>query len=226
MNYLKFLLILTFLVPPGLAFAANNEEIEGGDLGTEAVFDDRALINGYTEKFAAEPKETLVAMMADESLGGYKVAAAIRVFKQKYAEDTLKDEKPPIIKSLLRRLNRTDSPFVQVEIMHTLVVLDHYQYFESMVPALILKMDHYNKVVSALAYDNLQEVIKTATRTREARVVFNHLRKMFFLSRKRLGAVSEPDQKLKQKLEILRWSIRVLGTQELKNLPQEIISLL
>ncbi len=227
MKRLKFLLLLGLLTPASGAIAADqNQDVEGVELGAEAVFDDLALINGYTEKYANEPKETLLAMVADDSLGGYKMAAAIRVFKQKYAEETLKDEKPTVVRTLLRRLNRTDSPFVQIEIMHTLVELDHYQYFNSMVPALIVKMDHYNKVVSALAYDNLQELLKTSTRPREARIVFNTLRKMFFLSRKRLAVIQEPDQQLKEKLEILRWSIHVLGTQELKNLPQEVISLL
>ena len=127
---------------------------------------------------------------------------------------------------LLRRLNKSDSAFVQVEIMHTLLVLDRYQYFDSMVPALILKMDHYNRVVSALAFDNLQEILKHSERNREARIVFNTLRKVFFLSRKRLDGVQKPDQKLQEKLEVLRWSVKVLGTQELKNLPQEVIGLL
>ena len=227
MNCLKFLMTLFLLCGYILpVFAAENNLVEGGDLGSEAVFDDRALINGYTEKYAGESKDILLAMLNDDSLGAYKIAAAIRVFKQKYAEEVLKDEKPAIIKSLIRRLNRSDSPFVQIEIMHTLVVLDRYQYFESMAPALILKMDHYNKVASALAFDNLQEALKGSTRNREARIVFNTLRKIFFLARKRLSTVKEPDQQLRQKLDILRWSVKVLGTQELKNLPQEVIGLL
>lgn len=227
MILLRFLLLLAFFYPLASATMAEEEhEVEGEDLSPDAIFDDRALINGYTEKYAAETKEVLLAMLADDSLGSYKMAGAIRVFKQKFADDTLKDEKPAVIKSLLRRLNRSDSAFVQVEIMHTLIVLDRYQYFESMVPALLLKLDHYNKVVSALAFDDLQEVLKTSNRTREARIVFNILRKTFFLSRKRLADVKEPDQQLKEKLEVLRWSIRVLGTQTLKSLPQEVIGLL
>jgi hypothetical protein len=219
---IALLLCITFALP---AFSAEDDLIEGQDLGGEAVFDDKALINGYTEKYADETKDILLAMINDESLGAYKTAAAIRVFKQKYAEEVLKDEKPAIIKSLSRRMNRSDSPFVQIEVMHTLVVIDRYQYFESMIPALIQKMDHYNRVASALAYDNLQEALKTG-RSREARIVFNTLRKVFFLSRKRLANVEEPDQKLRQKLSILRWAVKVLGTQELKNLPPEVIGLL
>jgi hypothetical protein len=225
MMRILLLLLMLLSVPEGLR-AASPDAVEGADLGGDAVFDDKALINGYTDKYAAENREILMAMIADDSLGDYKMAAAIRVFKQKFAEEVFKAEKPGIIKMLLHRLNRTDSAFVQVEIMHTLVALDRYQYFESMVPALIQKMDHYNRVVSALAYENLQEVVKNSVRTREARIVFSTLRKTFFLSRKRLAGIQEPDAQLRQKLSILRWSIKVLGTQELKKLPQEVIALL
>ena len=225
---IRRLIIALFLISNfnGSVFAAPSDPIEGAELGNDAIFDDRTLINGYTEKFAEESKEILLAMIADDSLGVYKTAAAIRVFKQKYGSQILKDEKPAIIRLLFKRLNKTDSAFVQVEIMHTLIVLDRYQYFESMVPALIQKMDHYNRVVSALAHDNLQEITKTSTRPREARIVFNTLRKIFFLTRKRLASIQNPEQGLREKLSILRWSIKVLGTQELKNLPQEVISLL
>lgn len=205
---------------------AQNNPVEGSDLGKEAVFDDLTLINGYTDKYATESKNTLIAMIDDDSLGAYRITAAVRVFKQKYGADIFKDEKPTIIKSLLRRLNRTDSPFVQVEIMHTLVVLDRYQYFESMVPTLIQKLDHYNRVVSALSYENLEDITKSSTRPREARVVFNSLRKIFFLSKKRLANVTTPEARLKRKLTLLRWSIKVLGTQLLKSLPPEVINLL
>jgi len=136
------------------------------------------------------------------------------------------NEKANILKILIRRLNRSDSPFVQVEIMHALIVLDRYQYFEAMVPALIQKMDHYNMVVSTLAYDDLTEITKNSLYPREARIVFNTLRKIFFLSRNRLQNISTPDLRLSQKLDLLRWSIRILGTQELKRLPNEVINLL
>lgn len=221
---LSIIISLGFYCTPG--FAAGKDTPEGIELGQEAVFDDAALINGYTDKYAEENKDILLAMINDDSLGGYKTTAAVRVLKQKYATEILKDEKSIIIRSLIRRLNHSDSTFVQVEIMHTLVVLDRYQYFASMVPALIQKMSHYNRVVSALAYDNLQEIIKGSGRTREARVVFNTLRKVLFLSRKRLADIREPGQELQQKLTILRWAIKVLGTQELKNLPKEVIGLL
>ena len=205
---------------------AQTNAVEGADLGKNAVFDDLTLINGYTDKYAGESKETLLAMIDDDSLGTYKCAAAVRVFKQKYGSDIFKNEKPAILRNMIRRLNRTDSPFVQVEIMHALIVLDRYQYFESMVPALIQKLDHYNRVVSALTYDNLDDITKTSTRPREARVVFNTLRKIFFLTKKRLANVTTPDARLKRKLMMLRWSIKVLGTQLLKSLPPEVINLL
>ncbi len=208
------------------AVKAQSSPVEGVELGRDAIFDDLALINGYTDKYATESKETLLAMIADDSLGAYKCTAAIRVFKQKYGSEIFKDEKPTIIKNLIRRMNRADSPFIQVEIMHTLIVLDRYQYFETMVPALIQKLDHYNRVVSALAYDNISEITKTSVRPREARVVFNTLRKLFFLSKRRLADVSTPDARLKRKLMVLRWSIKVLGTQVLKSLPPEVINLL
>ncbi len=217
------LIALLFTAPLG---RAQGVPIEGSELGAEAVFDDRALINGYTDKFAEETRDVLLAMIADDSIGPYKVAAAVRVFKQKYGNEILSEEKPAIIKLLLRRLNRLDSPFAQVEIFHTLIVLDRYQYFESMMPSLIRKLDHYNAVVRDLSYDNILEIIKDNSRTREARIVFNTLRKMFFLTHNRLNNIENPDTRLRQKLSILRWAIKVLGTQELKRLPSEVIRLL
>jgi len=228
MKLFKFFLIAVLLAGnQGYVFAAKDDAVSGGmDLGGDAIFDDKALIDGYTEKFSGESKDILLAMVGDDSLGAYKMAAAVRVFTKKYASETLKAEKSIVIKIFLRRLNRSDSAFVQVEIMHALVVLDRYQYFQSMVPALILKMDHYNRVVSAMAYEGLDDVLKASDRPREARIVFNVLRKTFFLSRKRLGKVQKPNEQLQHKLDILRWAIKILGTQELKNLPQEVIGLL
>ena len=199
--------------------------VEGTDMG-RAIFDDEAMLDGYAEKYTDEPRDVLLAMIADDSLGAYKITAASRVFRQKYADQVLSREKPLILKTLLRRFNRTDSAFVQVEIMHTLVVLDRYQYFESMTNALILKMNHYNRVVSVNAYNALDEITRGSTRAREARIVFNTLRKTLFLSRKRLENIDEPDERLRQKLALLRWSIKVLGTQELQRLPSEVIRLL
>lgn len=221
-----FLLFILILFNAGPVWSQDKDDINETDIASGAIFDDKALLEGYAQKYADENKDILLAMIADDSLGAYKCTAAVRVFKEKYANQVLSNEKANIIRVLIRRLNRSDSPFVQVEIMHTLIVLDRYQYFQSMVPALIQKMDHYNKVVSALAYQDLLEITQDSLYTREARIVFETLRKILFLSRNRLQNVTTPDVNLKQKLDLLRWSIRILGTQELKRLPPEVINLL
>ncbi|HLD88085.1 MAG TPA: carboxylating nicotinate-nucleotide diphosphorylase [Candidatus Omnitrophota bacterium] len=223
---LLLLFMLCCWMPAGVAQQAKGPvPVDATEMGN-AIFDDEALLDGYAQKYADEPKDILLAMVADHSVGAYKSAAAIRVFRLKYADQVLSAEKPAILRTLLRRLNRTDSAFVQVEIMHTVVVVDRYQYFEPMTSALIQKMDHYNNVVSANAYEALDSITKGSTRAREARVVFNIIRKTLFLSRKRLENVNEPDDRLKAKLSLLRWSIKVLGTQELKRLPSGVIRLL
>jgi hypothetical protein len=223
LSLLVLILACLSLVP---LWAQDKEDINEANINSGAIFDDKALLDGYTQKYADEPRDILLAMIADDSLGAYKCTAAVRVLKEKYAYQVLSKEKANIIKTLIRRLNRSDSPFVQIEIMHTLIVLDRYQYFETMVPALIQKMDHYNPVVSTMAYDDLLETTKDSIYPREARIVFETLRKIFFLSRNRLKNTTVPDENLQQKLDLLRWSIRILGTQELKRLPTEVINLL
>ena len=191
------------------------------------IFDDQMLLKGYTEKYSGLSKEILIAMIKDDTLTSYRSAAAVRVFKQKFSNELVSPEKNIIEKVLLRRLHRTDSAFVEIEILHTLCQLDRYHYFRSMVPALIQKLDHYNSAVNEIAFDNLNQIIAAGSnRNREARIVFNTLRKILFLSRKRLAAVKEPDAALARKLKLLRWSIKVLGNQELKKLPLEVINLL
>ena len=225
MNFVFLYLFLTFFsISPG--WSQDKDDINEADIASGAIFDDNALLEGYSQKYADENKDILLAMIADDSLGSYKCTAAVRVFKKKYANEVLSNEKSNIIKILIRRLNRSDSPFVQVEIMHSLIVLDRYQYFESMIPALIQKMDHYNSVVSTMAYVDLGEITKNSLYPREARIVFDTLRKIFFLSRNRLQNVTTPDEYLRHKLDLLRWSIKILGTQELKRLPSEVINLL
>jgi len=221
--YLIFFFLLFF---NNHLWAQDKDDINETDIASGAIFDDKALLEGYTNKYADQSKDILLAMIADDSLGAYKCTAAVRVFKDKYANEVLSKDKAQIIKVLIRRLNRTDSPFLQVQIMHTLIVLDRYQYFESMVPTLIQKMDHYNPVVSAMAYDDLLEITKNSLYPREARIVFETLRKIFFLSRNHLQVITSPNLNLRQKLDLLRWSIRILGTQELKRLPSEVINLL
>ena len=191
------------------------------------IFDDKMLLDGYSQKFKAEPKDILLEMIKDDTLSPYKTAAAVRNFRERFAPEIFSREKVIVEKILLRRLDKTDSTFVQVEIMHTLCIMDRYRYFGSMVPILIQKMDHYNSAVNEIAYSALNNIIETGhSRAREARIIFNTLRKVLFLSRKRIANIKEPGLKLKQKLELLRWAIKILGTEELKKLPKEVISLL
>ncbi|MDP8212007.1 MAG: hypothetical protein P9X22_01790 [Candidatus Zapsychrus exili] len=195
--------------------------------GSYTIFDDKMLLDGYTKKYSDLAKEIIIEMIKDDTLSSYKTAASVRVFKEKYCRQVVSRERILTEKILLRRLHRTRSPFVQVEIMHTLCRLDRYRYFKSMVPALIQKMNHYNKTVNDIAYNSLSDIVEVGNkRTREARIVFNTLRKILFLSRRRLASIKEPSEKLKQKLALLRWSVKVLGTQELKKLPKEVLSLL
>ncbi len=226
MKSLYFLLLFLTLGPINPLWAQDKDDINQVNIASGTIFDDKALLAGYTQKYTNESRDILLAMIADDSLGAYKCTAAVRVFNEKYANKVLSKEKPKILRILIRRLSRSDSPFIQVEIMHTLIVLDRYQYFESMVHALIQKMDHYNLVVSTMAYEDLLEITKDSLYPREARIVFETLRKTLFLSRNRLKNITIPNQNLRQKLDLLRWAVRILGTQELKRLPSEVINLL
>lgn len=192
------------------------------------LFDDRKNLERGAQQYQKYSKEILLAMINDDALpNSYQRAAALRVFRDVYALEVVSREKKNIEKMLLRRLNKTDSPFVQVEIMHTLCLIDRYKYFKSMIPALIQKLDHYNMTVNEMAYESLEHMIETGNnRPREARIVYTTLRKVLFLSRKRLEQIEVPDEKLVQKLKLLRWSIKVLGNQELNKLPKEVLNLL
>jgi hypothetical protein len=206
------------------AYAQNGN---GGLSPANTIFDDKMLIEGYTKKYSNLPKETLLAMIKDDTLTPYRSAGAVRVFKEKFSREVVSNEKRIIEKIMLRRLHRTDSPFVEVEIMHTLCLMDRYRYFNSMAPALVLKLDHYNTAVNDIAFDHLNQlIVMENNRAREARAIFNTLHKMLFLSRRRLVDVKEPDPRLSNKLKLLRWSIKVLGNQELRELPKEVINLL
>ena len=197
------------------------------DISDYTIFDDKMLLEGYAKKYREFPKEIVMEMIKDDTLSSYKTAAAIRVFRENFSADIVSREKKMAEKFLLRRFKLTDSAFVEVEIMHALCAMDRYRYFQTMVPALIQKLNHYNSVVNEIAFHGLEELTTdSGKRPREARIVFNTLRKMLFLSRKRLANVSTPDERLAMKLKLLRWSIKVLGPQELKKLPKEVISLL
>jgi len=212
---------------PELSTTASSAPEENLTLDSYTIFDDKMLLAGYANKHKDTSKEILIEMIKDDNLSSYKSAAAVRVFKEKFASEVFAKEKKIIEKTLLRRLNRTTSPFVEVEIMHTLCRMDRYRYFNSMAPALLQKLNHYNTTINEMAFVALTDLIETGNnRTREARIIFNVLRKMLFLSRKKLENISEPGPKLSKKLQILRWSIKVLGSQELKRLPKEVINLL
>lgn len=197
------------------------------EISPYTIFDDALLLDGFTQKYSNLSLETLTAMIIDNNLNPYKIAAAVRVFREKYSKTVVANQKKVLLKVLVRRLNRTDSPFVQVETLHTLCSMDRYRYFKGMAPALIQKLDHYNSTVNDLAALALDEIIADGNnRAREARIVFTTLRKILFLSRKRLETVETPGPRLKYKLKLLRWSIKILGTEELQSLPKEVIRLL
>lgn len=193
----------------------------------DKFFDDQLLIERFAEKIQEETKDNLLSMIDDKNLYNYKIAAAVRVFREKYAKEVVQRERAYIEKVFLRRLEVSRSIFLEIEIMHTLLVIDRYRFFAEMVSMLIKGLDHYDLSAVDLAFKALNEVvIKDVARTREARIVFNVLRKIFFLSRKKLAAIEAQDVRLKYKLSLLRWAIKVLGTQELRNLPKEVISLM
>jgi len=208
--------MLSLSFAPSFALAQNDSPI----------FDDKKLLEGYTRQYENEPKDVLVAMIYDDNLSPYVTAAAIRIFNTKFSEVVFSKEKILIEKALLRRLALTNSVYVELEVRHTLCKMDRYKYFESMVPFLLQRLNHYNKVVDDLAYAYVDDIIKAGQdRSREARIVFNTLRKMLFLSRKKLKDTPKTDERLKQKIELLRWSLKILGNQELQRLPPEVIQL-
>lgn len=207
--------------------AADVEILTESALTNGTVFDDTLLLEGFTKRYMGESVDTLFAIIQDETLDDIKVAAAVKAFRNKYALKTFSREKESAESILLRQLNRSDSAFISLEIMHTLCLMDRYKYFNAFIPQLIQKLDHYNTTINASAYTAINEIIeKGNNRAREARIVFNSLRKTLFLSRRRLAQVTKPDERLSQKLTILKWSIKVLGSQELKRLPKEVLNLL
>ncbi len=227
--FVSFLIVLTLSLSAqkNVWAQAMPQEKANPASSLHTIFDDQMLLEGYTTKYGDFSKEILLAMIKDDTLTSYRSAAAVRVFRKQFSSDVVSNEKKGVEKILLRRLHRTDSPFVEVEIMHTLCQMDRYRYFKSMVPALIQKLNHYNSTVNKNAFDSLNHIIETGnSRSREARIIFNTLRKILFLSRKHLALVTTADEKLTHKLKLLRWSIKVLGNQELKKLPKEVINLL
>ena len=191
------------------------------------LFDDQRMIEGYSAKLASASREMLLAMINDQALVAYRKAAAIMVFRARFAPLVVAAERGIVEKAFLRQLDLASSVFVQIELMHTLGVIDRYRYFDAMVPALILKIDHYDDVASVMAYKGVLDINASGNqRAREARIEFNTLRKIFFMSRKKLLAVDATDIRLRNKIDLLRSSIKVLGTDEIKNLPRELIGLM
>lgn len=232
----KVIFLILILMGPAFVMAqesfttADAIEQQEDDLKKELdrFFDDQLLIERFAEKIQQENLDNLLLMIDDKNLYHYKIAAAVRVFRHQYAKDIVQKDKAYIEKSLLRRLEVSKSKFLEIEIIHTLLLMDRYRFFSDMISLLVKSLDHYDLSVVGLSYRALNEVVilEKPARVREARIVFNLLRKMFFLSRKKLAHLTETDLRLKHKLSLLRWAIKVLGTQELKNLPKEVISLM
>ena len=223
MNSMKnkyLLLILLLLIMPYEALAQRQ-------MKSLNIFDDRMHLKGLVDKYKDVPKEILLEMIKDETLTDFKTAAAINIFKNRYAEEVVTKEKKRAERILSRKIKNTRSPFVQVEAMAALIRIDRYKYFKPLIPAMISKLNHYNEVVYTLSFDNLSFLIENEnTRAREAKIIFNTLRKMLFLSRNHLGNTSEIQTQLANKLTLLRWSIKTLGNESLKKLPKEILNLL
>jgi hypothetical protein len=236
MNKSVFFLILFFLMMPVQAQEPSGKDLAAASAvgvplnasaGSADIFDDKTLIQGYADKLADSPKDLLLAMINDDNLYAYKKTAAVRVFRGKFALQMVSTSRSLVEKMLLRQLELSSSVHLKIEIMHTMVIMDRFRYFDAMVPLLVQKMDHYDSYVDQLAYAAIEDITTTATpRAREARIVFTTLRKMFFLERKKIMAENPLTQKLRNKLQLLRWSIKVLGTEELKSLPPEVINLM
>ena len=191
------------------------------------IFNDKLLIEGYAGKLAATSKDAILAMINDDTLVAYRKAAAVRVFRTRFAPQIVTRERAIVERAFLRQLELATSIYVQIELMNCLVTLDRYRYFEPMVPSLIQKIDHYDATASDMAYKSLLDINDSGTqRAREARIEFNTLRKIFFLMRKKLEAADPADIRIKNKIDLLKWSVKVLGTDELKNLPKEVINLM
>ncbi len=219
---IKSTMLVLFLFAPDLIAYAQSQTFEN-----QGVFDDAKILAGYAEEYANESKETLIGRINDDAINFYQIAAAIDVFRQRFALTIVGREKIRVEQDLIRRINRTNSAFIEVKIMHTLCLMDRYKYFDTMVPALILKFDHYNVTVNEMAQAALDDIIaKGKNNSRDARIIFNTLRKVLFLSRNTLRKTTKPDARLERKLKFLRWSIKILGAQELKRLPKECLRLL
>ena len=85
-----------------------------------SIFDDKKLLEGFAKHYKEESKNTLLAMIQDETVDDIKIAAAVRAFREEFALEIFSKEKENAIHILIRQLNRADSAFIDVEIMWTL----------------------------------------------------------------------------------------------------------
>jgi len=159
---MKILLYTIIILPTLLAIAHAQSEtiIQNGrnqSSQSHTIFDDQMLLDGYIKKYSNLSKGILLEMIKDDTLTSYRSAAAVRVFQEKFIKDVVSKEKRGIEKILLRRLHRTDSPFVEVEIMFALCQMDRYRYFKSMAPALTQKLSHYNSAINENAFSSLNQ---------------------------------------------------------------------
>ena len=230
MKIFPIFMFILILVCAGHPLSAQETAVTSAatDIGADLdhFFDDALLMQGYARKLSGASREVLLSMLADDSLNTFKKAATVRVFRDKFASQIVGRDLILIERLLLRQMELSNSSFVQIEIMHTLLVMDRYRYFDTMMPVLVRKMDHYDPLVDTMAYNAISSLTGSATRSREARIVFNTLRKMFFLSRKKLQGAKSTDERLHNRLQVLRWAIKILGTEELKKLPKEVIALM
>jgi len=193
----------------------------------DILFDDKMLLDGYTQRYADESKDVLLAMIEDDTLSPYQIAAAVKVFRERHVKELFIREKSLAERVLWRTLNRTDSQYVKIEIMHALCLMDRYKYFRMFMPILIDTMDHYSKTVNEFTYNAIDTIIKAQDPKRyEAKIVFNRLRRSFILSKNKIKSIKEVSPRLQKKLDLMRWSLKILGTQELRKLPWEVIDLL
>jgi len=80
-TYILVLFLSLFMT--AALWAQDKDDINPADIASGAIFDDKALLEGYTQKYADETRETLLAMINDDSLGSYKCTAAVRVMKKR-----------------------------------------------------------------------------------------------------------------------------------------------
>ena len=64
--FLLLFLSICFITP---LWAQDKDDINEADIASGAIFDDKALLEGYSQKYTDESRDILLAMIADDSLG-------------------------------------------------------------------------------------------------------------------------------------------------------------